>query len=99
MNANGDFIVEVDRVSVINSSVSCIGKLAATDECLVEIRYNVNRVPGAGIRRASLIVCIAVAVPPVGSMNVFVEGEMWVGNGHVWYQQKKWHLNHKCQRQ
>ncbi len=31
---------------------------------------------GARTRRASLVVCIAVAVPPVGSMNVFVEGEM-----------------------
>ena len=31
---------------------------------------------GARTHRASLVVCIAVAVPPVGSLNVFVEGEM-----------------------
>ena len=41
---DGVFVVEVDRVSVINSSVSCISKLTATDECLVEVGYNVNRV-------------------------------------------------------
>ena len=44
INADGVFVVEVDRVSVINSSVSCISKLTAADECLVEVGYNVNRV-------------------------------------------------------
>ncbi len=44
INADDVFVVEVDRVSVINSSVSCIRKLTATDEHLLEVGYNVNRV-------------------------------------------------------
>ena len=72
INASGVFIVKVDSVFVINRSVSCISKLTATDEYLVEVRYNINRICWCMYGRARFVVCLAVAVPAVGSMNVSV---------------------------
>ena len=66
-------VVEINFMFVINGCVVGIGKLATTEECLVQVGYNVHGVGSVCTSRRSHACVVAEGVVPMGSMKVLVD--------------------------